>query len=159
MRRRQARTSHEILAYVAIEPVLTRLEARDDRMTRRAVVRRRVFTQRLIAAADVPAFRASAQMKPPAVFGEALDATRARRWDLAFDAVGSFAHDFTPLSLDCDHAERLVELAGKRRNRRTTARVRENFAIFLTRIAAINDPGSDPRLGAVARARERHSAL
>jgi hypothetical protein len=85
------RAAHEAFGDVAVKPILARLEASDNRMARRAVVRGRMFSQRLIAAADVSALGASAQVKPPAVFGETLDTAGARRRDVGLDAL--FGHD------------------------------------------------------------------
>jgi hypothetical protein len=50
-----------------------------------------MFSQRLIAAADMSALGAAAQMKPPAIRGNAFDAAGARWWRVGIDAL--FGHD------------------------------------------------------------------
>jgi hypothetical protein len=64
-----------LVLVVVVEPVLTRLEAVDDRVMLRPRMLGGVLRGGLVAAADVAAMHASAQVEPPAVFGgEALDA-------------------------------------------------------------------------------------
>jgi len=65
------------ISLITVEPGLSRLEAGDDWMLRRMEMRGRVFVGRTVAAADVPALRASAKVKPPAVFRRAFDTTSA----------------------------------------------------------------------------------
>ena len=65
MRRRQLRADREVVGAVVVEPVLAGLEALDDRMPSRAVVGGRMAGQRVVAAAAVPAGRATTQMQPP----------------------------------------------------------------------------------------------
>jgi hypothetical protein len=66
---------NEQIVGVAIPPVLIRLEADDDRMRGRVIVLGRVLPRRLIAATDVAARRAQAQVNPPASRGQALRTT------------------------------------------------------------------------------------
>src|ERR1700680_2257087 len=85
MRRRRRRIlelKHEVV-HVAVVPVLARLERPDDRMRDGPEVPRRVLSRGAIAAADVPAFLADAQVNPvmPAG-GEAVDAASAGRNDI-----------------------------------------------------------------------------
>jgi hypothetical protein len=58
----QARTLEEILADVVIEPELSGLETRNYRMARGVEMRGCVLLRRIVAAADVSALGASAQM-------------------------------------------------------------------------------------------------
>ena len=58
----QLRTLKSFLRSIVVEPVFSGLEAIDDRVPGGCVVLRRVLAGRSIAAADVTAFGASAQM-------------------------------------------------------------------------------------------------
>ena len=51
---------------VIVEPVLTRLEAGNDRMPCRRRMPGRMLTWRTVTASDVPTLRTPAEMKPPA---------------------------------------------------------------------------------------------
>ena len=53
------------LLLVIVEPVLTRLEAGNDRMPCRCRMLRCMLTRRTVAASDVPTLRTPAEMKPP----------------------------------------------------------------------------------------------
>src|SRR6202035_1062143 len=53
------------LRTIVVKPMLARLETGDNRVTRSGKMFRCMLTWRTIAAADVTALRASAQMKPP----------------------------------------------------------------------------------------------
>ena len=64
---------------VVPEPALARLEAADHRVPGGLRVRGRVLGRRGVAAADVPALRAAAQVEPPAAGRLALDAAGAAR--------------------------------------------------------------------------------
>jgi hypothetical protein len=79
-RRRVLELEHEIV-HVTVVPVLARLERADDRMPDGSEVPRRVLSRRAVAAADVPAFLADAQVDPvvPAR-SETLDTSRPG-WD------------------------------------------------------------------------------
>src|SRR6266567_8109582 len=79
LRRRELRPLVGFLGVVAVEPVLIRLEAADERMPGGRGVRGRVLHRRGVAAADVPALRAPAQVHPPAASGIALDAPGTAR--------------------------------------------------------------------------------
>jgi hypothetical protein len=57
----------EFFGAIVVKPPLTRLEARDYRMTRSGVMFRRMLIWRIITAADVTAIGASAKMQPPPV--------------------------------------------------------------------------------------------
>jgi hypothetical protein len=65
MRREQPRTLDHLPLFVIVEPILTRLEAGNDRMPRCCNMLGCMLTWRTVAASDVPAFRASAEMEPP----------------------------------------------------------------------------------------------
>ena len=86
MRSGQRRTVHEFFRRVIVEPVFSRLPARDDRVSRRVEIRRRMLLRRVIAASDVSALRASAYMEPPAVLLRTFQATGAR-FRMYIDAV------------------------------------------------------------------------
>jgi len=59
---------------VVVKPVLARLEARNDRVTRGGEVFRRMLIWRTITAADVTTLGASAKMEPPRARRRAFDA-------------------------------------------------------------------------------------
>src|SRR2546429_6839445 len=61
LRRRELRPLVGLLGFVAVKPVLTRLEAADERVARSRSVRGRVLHGRRVAAADVPALRARSE--------------------------------------------------------------------------------------------------
>ena len=67
MRRSEARPLNELFGSVVVEPLFAGLEAGDHRMPRLLAVLRGMLTRRGIAAADVSAFGAPAEMQPPAV--------------------------------------------------------------------------------------------
>jgi hypothetical protein len=81
----QSRTVDEILRRVVPEPVLARLVTADHGMPGVGRMVARVLRGRRIAAADVAASGAPAQMEPPATGGEALDAARSARRDRRID--------------------------------------------------------------------------
>src|SRR5436309_12275354 len=91
LRRRELGPVVGLLGLVAVEPVLTRLEALDERVSRSRSVRGRVLHGRGVAAADVPALRAPAQVHPPAARGLALDAAFPARRHRRIDP-GDLAH-------------------------------------------------------------------
>src|SRR5579862_4468160 len=70
----RAAGEHPVLR-VTPEPVFARLEAPDERVPGRGRVLGGVLGRRGVAAADVPALRAAAQMQPPPAAGVALDAS------------------------------------------------------------------------------------
>src|SRR5947209_3526855 len=76
--RRSRRRSFELEAdvvQVAVVPILARFVGADDRVPGAAEVRSRVLARRVVAAPDVAALLAHAQMHPvPAAGGGALDA-------------------------------------------------------------------------------------
>ncbi len=88
---------------IVVEPILPRLEAIDDRMAGFRAVLRRMLARRTVAAADVPAFGASAQVQPPSVCSQALDATRTAWFRVQIDSFSFTLHDrsqFPALWLD-----------------------------------------------------------
>src|SRR5215469_145760 len=70
----------KLVGLEAPEPVLTRLEASDDRVPGRGGVGARVLGRRCVAAADVPALGAPPQVEPPAAARLAFHAPRTTRW-------------------------------------------------------------------------------
>jgi hypothetical protein len=84
-RRREARSRRVILAPIVVKPVLTRLEARNDRVTRFTGVVACVLLRRVVTAADVTALCAPTEVEPPAADGFTLDASGATRIDGRID--------------------------------------------------------------------------
>src|ERR1700761_6516916 len=82
--RRQRRSVVIRLAVVVPEPVLARLEAPDDGVARTGV-EAGVLAGRAVAAPDMAACRATAQMEPPPVRREALDAPGTARRNIRVD--------------------------------------------------------------------------
>src|SRR5215475_8300155 len=85
----------ELVRRIAPEPGLPRLEAADDRVPGGRRVRARVLRRRGVAAADVPALSAPAQVEPPAAGRLALRAAGSGRFGDGVDAwhgghAGSF---------------------------------------------------------------------
>ena len=67
MRRKQLHTfdrDHALL-HVIEEPILTRLEAGNDRMSRRRRMLGGMLARRTVTASDVPTLRTAPEMKPP----------------------------------------------------------------------------------------------
>src|SRR5262249_33499801 len=81
LRVRQDRPVVRLRVAAGPEPVLTRLEARDERVTCLLPVRRRVLRGARVAAPDVPALSAPPQVEPPPTGLQALHASRTRRRD------------------------------------------------------------------------------
>src|SRR5215469_12335844 len=79
LRRGQLRPVIGLLGFEVEEPVLAGLEAADERMPAGLRVRGRVLRGRGVAAADVPALSAAAQVQPPAAGLLAFDAPGAAR--------------------------------------------------------------------------------
>src|SRR5260370_16694642 len=99
LRRSELRAREGILGLVIPEPVFAGLEAADDRVPRDLRVRGRVLRRRAVAAPDVAALRAPAQVDPPAAARVALDAARPARWHRRVDA-GNLAHSALLLRSD-----------------------------------------------------------
>ena len=83
----ELRTVPNLLGRVIPEPVLIRLVALDNGMASRSGVVAGVLGWRRVAAADVTAFGATTQVKPPAIRGEARDAAGAAGRDRGIDLV------------------------------------------------------------------------
>ena len=66
MWRKQLRTLDHPPLLVIVEPILTRLEAGDDRMPGCRGMLGRMLARRTVAATDVPTLRTPTEMKPPA---------------------------------------------------------------------------------------------
>src|SRR5687768_2130244 len=93
-RRSELRTINEELFRSVVEkPTFARLEALDDRVARIGSMLTRVLRRRGVAAADAAAPRASTQVEPPTICGQAFDAPgsagRHRRVDLVRDCHGA----------------------------------------------------------------------
>jgi hypothetical protein len=86
------RTGKEIPCAVIVEPPLSRLETRDNWVTRGRVMFRRVLIWRTITAADVTAFGASAKMQPPTASRQAFSATCTARLGRGIDALSVRIH-------------------------------------------------------------------
>src|SRR5208282_2980157 len=86
LRRRELGTFVHFLGLVAVEPVLAGFEAADERVPGGRRMGGRVLHRRGVAAADVPALRAPAQVHPPAARGLALDAPGTARRHRRIDA-------------------------------------------------------------------------
>jgi hypothetical protein len=71
----------ELLGVVAPEPVLARLEAANHWVLVSGGVLARVLRGGRIAAADVSALGAAAQVKPPPALGQALDTAGPAGWN------------------------------------------------------------------------------
>jgi hypothetical protein len=81
------RAFEELLRTIVVKPVLARLEARDNRVTGSGAVFRCMLTWRTVAAADVSALRASAQMQPPSAQPHTFDATCSARLGGRVDTI------------------------------------------------------------------------
>ena len=66
MRREQLHAVDHRLLLVIEEPILTRLEAGNDRMPCRRRMLGRMLARRTVATTDVPTLRTPAEMMPPA---------------------------------------------------------------------------------------------
>jgi hypothetical protein len=97
VRRKQFDPWNHRLLLVIVEPVLTRLEAGDDRMPRGCRMAGCMLAGRTVAASDVSALRAATEMKPPTVRRrEAFYASVARWFRSGIDSAGIFHHfDFS----------------------------------------------------------------
>jgi hypothetical protein len=78
------------------KPCFARFEALHDGMAGGVEMLARMLGRRAIAAADVPAFRTAAQMKPPAAGGQTLYASRSTGRDRRINARNVFAHVYLP---------------------------------------------------------------
>src|ERR1700735_611437 len=96
MRSVQFRASEKILSTIVVKPFLARLEACDYRVTRSGIVFRCMLIWRSIAAADVPAFSASAKMQPPCALSQAFDATCSARLSRWVDTIPLGFHGLLP---------------------------------------------------------------
>ena len=93
VRRKQLHTVDHPLLLVIVEPVLTRLEAGNDRMPRRRRMLRCMLARRTVAASDVPTLRTAAQMKPPTIRRrQALNASVATRSRSGINSALIFLH-------------------------------------------------------------------
>src|ERR1700722_7638540 len=78
---------------VVVEPILTRLEAGNDRMPCYRRMFGRMLARRTVAATDVPTLRTPTEMKPPAFWCcQAFDAPIATRLGSGVDSALVFFH-------------------------------------------------------------------
>jgi hypothetical protein len=87
VRSAKLRAGEEFLSTIVVKPMLVRLETCDDRVTRSGVMFRGMLIWRTIAAADVPAFGASAKMQPPSAQSRAFDTACSAWLDRRVDAI------------------------------------------------------------------------
>jgi hypothetical protein len=73
--------------FVVVKQILTRLEARNDRMAARSGMLRGVLRRRAVTTADVTALRAAPQMQPPPARGQAFHATISARFRRRVDTA------------------------------------------------------------------------
>src|SRR5271155_1066403 len=93
MRRKQLHTLDHCLLLVIVEPILTRLEAGNDRMPCFCGMLGRMLARRTVAATDVPTLRTATEMKPPAFRRrQAFDAPIATRLRSGVDSAVVFFH-------------------------------------------------------------------
>src|SRR5271166_6475978 len=97
MRRNQLRTVERLARLVTVEPILTRLEAGDDRMPRLCRVPGCMLARGAVTATDVSALRAPAEMKPPSIRRrQAFHAPVAARFRSRVDSAPTIPHfDFS----------------------------------------------------------------
>jgi hypothetical protein len=97
------RAGEELLRTIVVKPPLARLETRDYRMTRSGAMFRCMLMWCTVAAADVPAFGASAKMKRPSAWSQAFDTTCSAWLDCPVDTISFGLHtllsDFPLLGL------------------------------------------------------------
>jgi hypothetical protein len=96
----QFRTLKSFSRAVIVEPVLAGFEAVDDRVAGARVMLCRMLVWRTIAAADVAAFGASAQMQPPPVRFQAFDATGTAWFGVQIDSFAFALHAADPAAPD-----------------------------------------------------------
>ena len=89
LRRGERRPGHLLLGGEVPEPVLAGFEAAHDRVAGGPGVSPRVLVGRGVAAADVPALRAAAEVEPPPAGRLALDAPGARRRHRGVDGLAA----------------------------------------------------------------------
>jgi hypothetical protein len=106
VRSAKLRAGDELLGTIVVKPLLARFETGDYRVTRSGAVFRRMLIWRTIAAADVPAFGASAKMQPPSAQSQTFDATGSAWLDRRVDTIPLRLHrllsDFLLLALGAD---------------------------------------------------------
>ena len=73
--------------FVVVKPILTRLEAGNDRMAARSGMLRGVLRRRAVTTADVTALRAAPQVQPPPARGQAFHATISARFRRRVDTA------------------------------------------------------------------------
>ncbi len=78
-----------VLAVVVPEPVLIRLEAPDDGVTRLTSMPTRVLAGRAVAATDHPACGTPSEVEPPPVALQAFRTTGSARFDRSIDQLVS----------------------------------------------------------------------
>ena len=116
------RTVEEFFSAVVVKPILPRLEARNDRVPRFGVMLRCMLIWRIVTAADVTAFGASAKMQPPIALSHAFGATRSAWLRRSVDAIPVGFH--TPLLV------RFLRPGGRRRSPAPGSHVARVFALI-----------------------------
>jgi hypothetical protein len=96
MRRRQGRAPYHLFALVVPEPILTRLEAGSDWVSGRLGMLRGMLIGGTITTTNVPAFRATAQVKPPRMGFRTFHTARATGLRRRIDASMKRFHIFSP---------------------------------------------------------------
>ena len=86
----QLRAFDRVFGLVVVEPLFAGLKACDHPMTGFLEVRGRVLVRRTIAAADVPALGAAAEMEPPAAACQAFDAPGSGRCAGGIDVAHAY---------------------------------------------------------------------
>src|SRR6266851_1003432 len=141
LRRREFGPVVHFLGVVVVVPVLTRLEAADERMPGRGGVRGRVLHGRGVTAADVPALRAPAQVHPPAARGLALDAAFPARRHRRIDS-GDLRHGQLPSESES------CQVSGSRTRNRVSpgddSSVRSPWCLFTTMRHEMSSPSPVP---------------
>src|ERR1700754_941602 len=102
VRRRQFGAAEHRFRDEVVEPVLTRLEALDHGMSGLVGMLAGVLVQRVVAAADVAALRAAAQVEPPAAGRLAFDAAGSTRRHAGVDALALGHEDAPGICLDAN---------------------------------------------------------
>src|SRR5579871_3155565 len=91
--RKQLHTLDRSLLLVIVEPILTRLEAGDDRVPRFRRMLGRMLARRTVAATDVSTLRTPTEVKPPASRRcQAFDAPATARLRNGIDSALIFSH-------------------------------------------------------------------
>ena len=83
----EPRARDHSLSPIVVKPGFSGLEACRDRMPCRVKMLRSMLARRVVAASDVPAFCAAAEVQPPTPCSQALRAARAARRHIGIDSM------------------------------------------------------------------------